>query len=251
MALFYLILTLLNVIQIDSSLHSCRQTFGSNKYDLNQLSHLTLFGSDTSFRYALTPCGLVSTDNCGKSSKPFENGMTSCQERVSANSFESAMGFLDGYGKPPNLEFSENPQGSGTGVLMTMRNAKCNQAPRIVNITFICDKNIPNPTTMDVQETSCQFAITVKAAGACPVKGGITGGTIFIIILLVLVMIYLLGGILYNRFQQKQTGLALLPHPNFWLLVIALFTNGCKVSYSFIRNGCRGTSKSSGAYESV
>jgi hypothetical protein len=252
MMLFYLILVLHNVIQIHSSLKSCRQTFGKNQYDLNQLSHLTILGDDNQgFRYALTPCGLVPTDKCGKNQESFENGMTACQERISTLSFESSMGFLDGYGKSPNLEFNENPQGSGTGIMMTMRNAQCNRQERLVKVIFICDKSAKNPTNMDVTEATCKFNITVKAAEACPVAGGLSGGTIFIIILLVLVVVYILGGVLYNRFKQNQTGLALLPHPSFWLLIAVLFVTGCKSTLNYVRNCGRGTPTSSTSYESV
>ena len=111
------IVIFMSLVQIIHSLNSCQQTFEKHKYDLNRLNHLTLSGDDGEFRYVLTPCGLVPTDKCGKSGTPFEKGMMACQERIATSSFESAMGFLDGYGKTPNLEFVENSQGPGTGVL--------------------------------------------------------------------------------------------------------------------------------------
>ena len=252
MLLFYLVVILFNVIQIDGSLAACRQTFGSNEYDLNQLDHLTLLGDDGAFRYALTPCALISTAKCGTSTQPFEKGMTACQERISSTTFESSMGFLDGYGKTPNIEFSENPQGPGTGVVMIMRNAKCNGAERRVTTTFICDQSVHNPTKMDVSEApSCNFTIIVRAAEACPIGGGLGGGTVFIIILLVVIVVYLLGGILYNRFKLQQTGLAVLPHPNFWLLMLGSFVTGCRYTLSIFRNCGGGSSKSAAAYQSV
>jgi hypothetical protein len=247
MLLFYLSLFFINVIQIDSTLDSCRQTFGSNKYDLNRLSHLTILGDDALYRYALTPCGLISTDQCGQSSftPQFEPGMTSCQRGLTGSPprFESSMGFLDGYGKQPNIGFSENTAGRGTGVIMIMRNAVCNGGPRLVNVTFVCDKSIETPTKMEVVEApACIFNIKISAAGACPISSGIAGGTVFIIILLVLIFVYLIGGVLYNRFKEKQTGLALLPHPTFWLLLVGLFLDGCRFTLSFIRTCGGGTS---------
>ncbi|CAF4362232.1 unnamed protein product [Rotaria sp. Silwood2] len=101
-----------------------------------------------------------------------------------------------------------------------------------------------------IEDPICQFTITIKAAEACPLKRGITGGTIFIIILFVLIMIYLVTGILYNRFKQNQTGLALIPNLSFWLLICGLFINGCKFAWSFFRNCGQGTSSSPKAYES-
>src|SRR5689334_17159238 len=149
MVLLHLILILINVIQIDSTLDSCRQTFGSNKYDLNRLSDLTILGDDSQgFKYAFTPCGLVPINQCGQGS--IEPGMTACQVR--GTTFESSMGFLDGYGKSPNIEFSENPAGPGTGVLMTMDNARCSGGQRLVRVTFTCDESAKNPTRMEVVE---------------------------------------------------------------------------------------------------
>ncbi|CAF2045809.1 unnamed protein product [Rotaria magnacalcarata] len=252
MDLFFLVLILFNIIQIDGSLESCRQTFGSHKYDLNQLSDLTILGTDGLFRYALTPCGLVPTNTCGKNALPFERGMTSCQERIEGTKFESPMGFLDGYGKSPNLQFSENPLGPGTGIVMNMRNAFCNGGPRLVKVTFICDKNIKKPTTMSISEKpTCQFTITIKAAEACPLTKDLTGGAIFIIILFVLIIVYAVSGVLYNRFKHKESGLALLPHVSFWLHLGGLTLNGCKFTWNCIHSCSRQTSTSSTTYESV
>jgi hypothetical protein len=251
--LFYLILLLIYVVQIDSELDSCRQTFGSNKYDLNQLSHLTILGEDLGYKYALTPCGLVPTDQCGQHPFPLDPGMTACQQNKAILRFESAMGFLDGYGKSPNIEFSENDDGPGTGVIMTMRNAICGANERLVNVIFICDKSVEKPTNMDVKEDPpCTFTIKVRAAGACPTGGsifggGITGGAVFVIILLVLIVVYVVGGVLYNRFKNQEKGLALLPHPSFWVLLFGLFRDGCKTTWNFV-SSC---GQSKGSYNSV
>jgi hypothetical protein len=257
MFFFYLILFLINIIQVDSTLPACRQTFGSNTYDLNRLSQFTITGEDTLiYGYAITPCGSVPTSQCGQNSQPFEQGMMACQKRMlgPTPSFESAMGFLDGYGKTPNLEFSENTDGPGKGVIMTMRNARCSGMERLVKVIFICDESVATPTRMEVEEFPvCQFTIRIKAAGACPTgpsptgptppeSGGTQGGTIFIIILLVLITVYVGGGVLYNRVHKHQTGLALLPHPNFWLLLFGLFIDGCRFTLNFIRTLSTGRS---------
>jgi hypothetical protein len=241
MFLIYLILFLINIIQIESELASCRQTFGKNTYDLNRLSHLTIMGEERSYAYAITPCDLVPTSECGTKSSPFEPGMTACQRMIQNPSnagFASAMGFLDGYGKPPDIEFIENTDGPGTGVIMTMRNAKCNDRERLVNVTFACDESVSTPTKMDVVESpTCQFTIKINAADACPLppSTGVAGGTVFVIILLVVVVVYLVGGVLYNRFKHNQNGLAMLPHPSFWLLLFGSFLNGCRFTLTFIR----------------
>ena len=237
-------LSLLFLLRFVGALDVCSLKFGSVRYDLNRLSGVTLFGDDASFRYALRPCAAVPTDQCGTNTQPFEPGMMACQERVSPPKFESPMGFLNGYGQSPDLEFQENPQGPGTGVLMIVKNAKCNFQPRIVRVTFICDRSASKPRTMIVKEApTCTFEITVRAAEACPLSSSgssLSGGTIFLLILLILVAVYLLGGVLYNRLQAKQQGLELLPNRSFWILVFGLFLTGCRSSWTFVRTCGRG-----------
>ncbi|CAF1165387.1 unnamed protein product [Rotaria sordida] len=98
--------------------------------------------------------------------------------------------------------------------------------------------------------------LDVRAAEACPVKGGITGGgitggAIFIIILFVLIIVYLVCGIIYNRYKQNQTGLAVIPNRSFWLLLGGMFVDGCKFTWNFVRNCAQRTFSSSASYESV
>lgn len=239
-------------------LDACQQTFGSNKYDLNQLNTFTLSGDDGSFRYVLVPCGLVTEQKCGRSTMPFEKGMTACQERISSSTFESAMGFLNGYGKSPDLEFLENPSGSGTGVIMTMRNALCNGQQRLVKVVFICDETILKPTTMHVVESpTCSFTITVRAAGACPVKAdknsksSFSGGAIFLIILLVFAFVYFVAGITYNRLKDHKSGLELIPHRSVWSSIFVCFFHGVRYTFDRITFGKFNIRSSSGKYQSV
>ena len=109
---------------------------------------------------------------------------------------------------------------------------------------------------MDViEDPTCQFTITIKASEACQVKGGggggMTGGAVFVIIFLVLIIVYVIGVMLYNRFKNQQTGLAMLPHPSFWVLLFGFFVIGCKSSWNFVRSCGRDKSSSPGSYDSV
>ena len=51
---------------------SCRQTFGTNKYDLNRLSDFVLFGSDDEYDYAITLCDVIKVDACHGHTVPYE-----------------------------------------------------------------------------------------------------------------------------------------------------------------------------------
>ncbi|CAF1133924.1 unnamed protein product [Rotaria sordida] len=150
---------------------SCRQTFGSNKYDLNRLSEFTLFGSDDEYDYAFTPCAIVKPDACH--GHTVSNEM-SCQYDHSFHMW-STMSFIDSKSPwPPNANasYTENPDGPGTGILMTTTNGDpCFGVTRYMRIKFICDKTIEQPANMTVvQWIRCDFHVEVRAAQACPIQ---------------------------------------------------------------------------------
>jgi len=61
------------------------------------------------------------------------------------------------------------------------------------------------------------FNITLQASGSGSNKGGVSGGTVFLILLLLGVFFYILIGCLYNRFKKGTTGLKeTCPQNEFW-----------------------------------
>ncbi|CAF1022690.1 unnamed protein product [Rotaria sp. Silwood1] len=155
----------------ECAMDSCRQNFGSNKYDLNRLSEFTLFGSDDEYDYAFTPCATVKPDACHGHTVLNE---MSCQYDRSFQMW-STMSFVDSKSPwPPNANasYTENPDGPGTGILMTTTNGDpCFGVTRYMRIKFICDKSVEQPTHMTVvQWIRCDFHVEVRAAQACPIQ---------------------------------------------------------------------------------
>jgi len=56
--------------------------------------------------------------------------------------------------------------------------------------------------------------------------GGISGGLVFIIILISGAFIYLTGFTLFNRFGRHLTGIEMLPHRTFWVALLARAKDG-------------------------
>jgi hypothetical protein len=232
---------------------SCRLTFGSNRYDLTRLSDLTLNGDGTTpdhYHYAINPCGLVPPTSCGIPTTP-RTGVMACQTSM-INTFVSILGFIDGV-KETNALFIEREE-PGSGVVMTIRNGDiCGGPPRTMIVTFICDSKVKRPTLIDVDETpACIFNIELRAADACPLGSSndptstsFGGGAIFVIVLVVIVTIYIVGGLSWKRFRQGYRGLETIPHRDFWVNTFALTVSGCKFSLSKV---CR---ISNSKYQSV
>lgn len=127
-------------------------------------------------------------------------------------------------------------------------------------ITLVCDDNFEFPQLDaygEFVEGVAAFNLFSKCAcpGKCPNVGpgsgeltveGLTLGSILLIICLVLVLVYVAGGITYNRVKRQATGKEMLPHPEFWAGLPGLVKDGVLFSW-----GCvTGKSRNSG-YESV
>ena len=153
------------------AMDSCRQIFGSNKYDLNRLNEFTLLGSDDEYDYSLTPCAIVKPDACRGHTVPNE---MSCQYSRPFQMW-STMSFLDTTSPWPsnvNATYTENPDGAGTGILMTTSNGDpCFGRVRYMRMKFICDKTVERPTNMTVvQWSNCDFHVEIRAIQACSIK---------------------------------------------------------------------------------
>lgn len=150
---------------------SCRQTFGSNKYDLNSLSEFTLYGMDIEFQYAFTPCGVLKTNECF--GRTFQNAMSCTYESLFNRWY--TLSFLDAKSPYPpytNASFWENPDGPGTGVLMITSNGDpCYGLTRFMRVKFICDKTAEGVSNITASQVDvCVFGLELRAKQACPLE---------------------------------------------------------------------------------
>ncbi|KCV68641.1 hypothetical protein H696_04932 [Fonticula alba] len=89
------------------------------------------------------------------------------------------------------------------------------------DVHYLCDPTagVGIPRLMSIREEQCHYLFTWKTAAACekaiippPASGGLSGGVIAIIVMLSLVSVYVIGGIVYNRFFMNKSGLEQIPH---------------------------------------
>ncbi|KAI9292273.1 mannose 6-phosphate receptor domain-containing protein [Neoconidiobolus thromboides FSU 785] len=98
-------------------------------------------------------------------------------------------------------------------------------------LIFTCDTNAKDEPVVEFlgDYLKCQYQFEIKSIHACPLdkdgqktpgnsNNSSTGGGASIIwtIITVIVTVYLLGGILYNRFVMKKQGLQQIPNYEFW-----------------------------------
>jgi len=110
---------------------------------------------------------------------------------------------------------------------------------RNVEIILNCDKATAASVVDLVVEKpggTKNYHLVLNTKYACPgVKGGITGGGIFLIILVSVAFLYLVVGMLVMRFGKGATGAEMVPNHDFWVSLPGLFMDGCRFTVAKIR----------------
>lgn len=104
-----------------------------------------------------------------------------------------------------------------------------------VNINFICEEKAGagTPTFMDKPNQNT-FLLQWKSKYACPAgfkeaaSGGLSAGSVMLIILLVVTIVYFVGGILFQKFKNHAEGADLIPNRQFWTELPLLVRDGFK-----------------------
>lgn len=87
-----------------------------------------------------------------------------------------------------------------------------------------------------IKQTDTSFLLTIKdpcgCANACSGEGssgaGLSGGAVFIIILVSAIFIYFVFGALFLKFVRKAEGSNVIPNRGFWLSVFSYAISGLR-----------------------
>jgi hypothetical protein len=128
-----------------------------------------------------------------------------------------------------------------------------------VQITYMCnhgDDSITVTTEPDSSDKgACVFAMTVDSSVVCGTsgrsnKGGLSGGWIFVIILVVVSFVYFVGGMALNRFKNGKSGAEMIPNITFWRDLPGLVKDGCSYFVAKVKGLCGVKSSASGGSSS-
>jgi hypothetical protein len=194
-------------------------------------------GEDTYFRYRMNVCAKSNAGGeCGSNSV--------CSYWKDDNTYHNSFGAFDGSPAPTwSLADPNNPRG---GVQLTFTNGRSTCAGRTEKavVQLKCDPAAAaTPSTFYVTEdwSACVLYITMHNKISCPQPdssseaGGLSSGSLFLILLLVFVILYVGGGIFYNQKFKGITGVASCPNYDFWRTVPELTLAGCKFTAEKIK----------------
>jgi len=100
---------------------------------------------------------------------------------------------------------------------------------RMMQIDFICDESAgPGTPTFLTENERKDYIFRWKTQYACPVNApsGLSLGSILLITVACLAVVYLVSGILYNKYKKGLSGLELLPNVEFWVAIPGLSKDG-------------------------
>lgn len=115
--------------------------------------------------------------------------------------------------------------------------------PRGSTFIFQCDETVEVGDIATTEESNCHYTITVPTKYVCPEYithggasgSGLSGGSIFLIVLLVLISVYCIGGLGFNKYKGSAGGLQLIPQASFWCALLPFWVkSGCKASWACI-----------------
>jgi hypothetical protein len=195
------------------------------KYDLSSLAGKTFDASSTNAQFSWAVCGTVP-----------------CQGSTIAGACQSRnnVQVVAGEWNPSHIVvLPVDPTKKGIGVQYT------NIFERLVNVFVYCDPKADvahTPTAVFPTDSSAPTVLSIYHKSGCPIKKKLSGGSICLIILTVVLVLYFILGFVWKRFRQGKEGFEAVP--NFlWRDLPGLVKDGIM----FLVGKCRGTN----GYETV
>jgi len=220
---------------------SCIFDYGGKRYDF---STLNIPISDDQ--------GIVSMGLCGDNADT-GSGAQACETSMINQFYSTLHSGCNAYlAKWDGGAYTAGPVDAGTtgetdGIKLSFKNGQdCPGAgPREVSINFLCAQNDATSFTIK-EDATCVYDIEFKTTHGCSSgpspkgskeSGGLSGGWIFIIILLCLTFAYCVGGMAYNyKYDDSKEGMDLIPQRSMWTGIMEYTIVGCNVSWTFVRS---------------
>lgn len=114
--------------------------------------------------------------------------------------------------------------------------------PRETTVTFTCSDSVPTFVSL-TEVATCQYsaAFTVPSSICAQAKGGLSSGSVFLIIFFVGGLLVFVGGVAFRKFKMGiSEPKELLPFQNTIGAVVGLVKDGFVFTYTFVvKNKCK------------
>lgn len=163
------------------------------------------------YKYSFNPCYPFSEWNC-------ENA-AGCQ-------ISELGGIAYNIGDAKKVAFSFD----GTDVIGTYSSEN---GLRASIVKYKCDPSVDPPKYSISGETSpgsMKYGFTITSRAACPggagAAGSISAGSILLIVFFMVLFVYLVTGVIFNRVYRQKSGREVIPNVTFWTALPGLIKDG-------------------------
>jgi len=221
----------------------------SENIDMSSMKGTDYTATKDTYIYKLSVCGITQDADCSKASGSI------CQYFSNPVSYYHKLASFTVSPLPTwSLIDAQDPT---KGVQVAFVNGDgCRIGAIGVFLQFPCiSTEGPNTFTVTPASDMCSFQINFPTRASCPGsndggsgKSGLSGGSIFLIILVVSISVYLIVGCIYLRKVKGTVGMKeSCPNGGFWTALPGLVKDGLAFTWAKLRGLCGGK----GEYESM
>lgn len=225
-----------------ASTKDCVYTLDGKTYDLNGAVDKMPNGG-----YA-SKDGLARMGMCGNNAAPCkgEKGVVAVFGDPNLSSCVVMLAKWDEKNLPKTGPLPSDSGDSSDGIQLTYETETCpglGAGNYKVIVNFACDENTDfGPYTLSLTTPPCEFTANINTKYACPASSsgpaGLSGGWLFLIVLLSIFVLYLCGGVFYQYRYQEASGADLLPNKDIWSSFFSFVRIGFRVSMNVVRAKC-------------
>ncbi|XP_064648078.1 uncharacterized protein LOC135500491 [Lineus longissimus] len=214
---------------------SCTYDDGSGTVDFQNLAGtsgprlLDQYDKNRQYKYSYNPCNPFTEQTC--------NNVAVCESTVDASGSTS---FTTPAGTQDSATFTTT--GGQLKIVYKTRPTEFNYQ---TTVTLKCDASLTGSPKFDIAGavTFNTVEMTMTHASLCAIVegggGGLSIGSILIIIFFVGIIVYVAAGIVFMVFVKKESGPKIVPNVNFWTALPGYVKDGVLFVYNSVR-GNRG-----------
>lgn len=210
---------------------SCTYDDGSGTVDFHELAGTSgprlfdQYDNKRQFKYSYNPCNPFTEGSC--------SNVAVCESTVDAS---GATSFTTPAGTQESATFTDT--GGQLKVVYKTRPTEFNYQ---TTVTLKCDASLTGSPKFDIAGavTFNTVEMTMTHASLCAIVeggGGLSIGSILVIIFFVGIIVYFAAGIVFMVFVKKESGPKIVPNVNFWTALPGYIKDGGL----FIYNSARG-----------
>ncbi|EDV26658.1 uncharacterized protein TRIADDRAFT_63795 [Trichoplax adhaerens] len=179
----------------------------------------------------------ISYSPCYNFTEPGTPTKGSCKDVAACQTLKSPSQYVP-IGLPSPVTYQVNTQKNVQFVYKHLYEQKL----RTFTLTLVCNKTATKPVFEALANNGANYFAELSTICACPNgcpsgPGGLSGGSVLLIIFFVLLSVYFIGGIIFMKYVRNAEGFEAIPNVSFWSSLPSLIKEGFAFTFSRCSGG--------------